>query len=306
MIKGYFRRRLRRVQSYFLYRALLRQPGRIFIATAGRTDLLLLEWATRRQIPSGKVFCFFHWLNLNVRKQEQLSRIARRQPAIILLAPTELVAAQLRECGFHDVRVVPYPITPSSMSDGEQAPVFRHILSAGAARADKGIAHVVSFIEYLADIGEAIPVVVQTSPDHYDKCDDTTRKALERLVALSYPSLRVNSETLPAAEYHSLFQGAICLQLYNQRDFADRISGITLDAMSCGAPVVTLSGTWIARTIKRFSAGEVLEVPDPQLLLATVRRIVADYECYQQNACKAGEVLQIENSGRHLYRMLTE
>lgn len=302
---GHFFRRLRRWQSYFLYRALLRQPGRIFIATAGRTDLLLLDWASRGEIPCKKVSCFFHWLNLNVRKQEQLFRIARRQPGIALLAPTEFVAAQLRQCGFHDVQVVPYPITRSSMSDGEQAPLFRHILSAGAARADKGISHVFSFIEHLADIGEAIPVVVQTSPDHYDKCDDTTRKALEGLVALSYPALSFKSETLPMEEYYSLFQGAVCLQLYDQKDFSDRISGITLDAMSCGAPVVTLAGTWIAGVVERFSSGEILGKADPLATLAAVRRIIANYGYYQENARQAGKVLQTENSGEHLYRMLT-
>ncbi|MBT0665562.1 hypothetical protein KI809_14735 [Geobacter pelophilus] len=251
------------------------------------------------------MFCFFHWLNLNLKKQGQLSRIARRQPALDLLAPTELVAEQLRECGFHNVQVAPYPITPSAMSDAEQEPQFRFILSAGAARADKGIADVASFVEHLAASGEAIPIVVQTSPDHYNKCDDTTRKALERLVALGYPSLSFKSETLPTAEYQSLFHGAICLQLYNQKDFRDRVSGVTLDAMSGGAPVVTLTGTWIAAVVERFSAGKVLEKADPLAILAAIRHIMANYESYQKNARQAGNILQVENSGEHLYRVLT-
>jgi len=302
-VKGHFHRRWRKVQGYFLYRALLRQPGRVFVATAGRTDLLLLDWAARGEIPPRKVYCFIHWLRLDGKKELQLRRIALRQPGLVLLAPTELIAAQLRACGFKNVQVVPYPITSCPVAE-QQAPGFRHILSAGAARADKGIAHIAAFVARLEECGENIPVIVQSSPEHYGKCDDTTRQALARMTALSYPPLIFQSETLPLDEYFGLFDGAICLQLYDRQDFADRISGITLDAMSCGAPVVTLSGTWIARVVSRFSAGEVVAGVDPVAVLDAVRRIMADYETYRGNARRAGEALQTENSGEHLYRVL--
>ncbi|MSM41253.1 MAG: hypothetical protein GJT30_16675 [Geobacter sp.] len=302
-VKGYFHRRWRKVQGYFLYRALLRQPGRVFVATAGRTDLLLLDWAARGEIPPRKVFCFIHWLRLDEKKQLQLRRIALRQPGLVLLAPTELIAAQLRDCAFKNVQVVPYPITSCPVAE-QQAPGFRHILSAGAARADKGIVHIAAFVAHLEECGENIPMIVQSSPDHYGKYDDATRQALARMAALSYPPLTFQSETLPLDEYFWLFNGAICLQLYDRQDFADRISGITLDAMSCGAPVVALSGTWIARVVSRFSAGEVVAEVEPVAVLDAVRRIMADYETYRGNARRAGEALQAENSGEHLYRIL--
>lgn len=304
-VNGHFSRRWRKVQEFFLFRTLLRQPGRIFIATAGRTDLVVLDWAAQGKIPAGKVYCFVHWLRLSAKKQEQLRRIALRQEGIVLLAPTDLIAAQLRECGFKNVQVVPYPITTRSASDAGPSPAFRHLLSAGAARADKGIVPIADFVAHLEDCSENIRVIVQTSPDHYGKYDDATRGALARMTALRYQPLVFQSETLPHEEYLGLFTGAICLQLYDRQDFADRISGITLDAMSCGAPVVTLSGTWIARVVSRFSAGEVVAGTDPAAILDAVRRIIADYGIYQQNARRAGDALQAENSGEHLYRVLT-
>ena len=42
----HFWRRTRMLQAPFLYRRLLRQPGRIFVPTAGATDLALVDLAS--------------------------------------------------------------------------------------------------------------------------------------------------------------------------------------------------------------------------------------------------------------------
>src|SRR5271154_6081612 len=49
-VERYFRRRIRRFQCYGLYKKLLAGNDKIFISTAGSTDLLLLNWAS-----SGKI-----------------------------------------------------------------------------------------------------------------------------------------------------------------------------------------------------------------------------------------------------------
>ena len=83
--------------------------------------------------------------------------------------------------------------------------------------------------------------------------------------------------TLTGDAYSAMFRGAICLQPYSRQDFADRVSGVTLDAFVAGAPVVALSGTWIARMVQRFKAGEVIEEPtawlDKWRLTSPVRTI---------------------------------
>ena len=59
-VRPYFRRRLRKLQAYLLYRRLLRQPGPIVVTTAGTLDLYALDWAASDVIPPGKVFLYFH------------------------------------------------------------------------------------------------------------------------------------------------------------------------------------------------------------------------------------------------------
>ncbi len=303
-VHRHFRRHIRRFQAFWLYRRLLRQAGRLFIATAGRTDLLLLDLAANGAIPPGKVFLYIHWLYLNDRKRAELARIARKQPALTLLAPTESVAAELYTCGFQRVMTVPYPITPQKVPAGQERQ-FRHLLFAGAARADKGIAHVVTLLETMAREQADIPLVIQTAADHFNRYDDTTRQALDRLSKLSYPELLLVPETLSADHYQQVFAGAICLQLYNRADFADRISGITLDALSNGAPLLTLDHTWMARLVERFDAGRVVADTQPELLLKAIREIMADYPGYCRKAAAAGAALQQENSARHLFEVLT-
>ena len=305
-VKRYFRRRIRRLQAWWLYRALLRQPGRVFVSTAGRSDLVLLDLASRHAIAPGKVFLYVHWLRSSPAKARQLARLAARQPEIEVLAPTESVCAAFRAAGFRHTRQVPYPVSPMAAQPmPAAAPAFRHLLFAGAARPDKGFAEVVGLVELLSRARRNIPISVQTSAQHYDKVDRSVVAGLERLDAIAYPFLRRYDDTLSPADYGALFRGAICLQLYSRGDFADRISGITLDALSHGSPIVALSGTWTARVVAELGAGLVLEDPAPDALLGAVNKIMTSYEAYHRRAWEAGREMQRRHDPRSLFQALT-
>jgi len=305
-IRHYFFRKIRKFQLYWLCRSLMKKPGRVFISTATRADIFLLSLATVGNIPPNKAFFYIHWFKPTPAKRQKLSRLAACQPEIVIFAPTASVCEEFRAAGFTHIKQVPYPITPlvSEMSSsGAQG--FRHVVFAGAARCDKGFDNVVDFVELLAGAGRDIPVSLQTSGQHYDKIDEATSASLARLDRLEYPPLKCYSDTMPYADYCALLSGAICLQLYSQQDFADRVSGVTLDALSMGSPVVTLEGTWIARVVSEFDAGLVLESPAPDAVLAAVSQIMSDYAHYHNRAIEAGSELQKRNSADYLFRELT-
>jgi hypothetical protein len=304
-VVNHFSRRFRKVQLFFLYRRLLRKPGRIFIATAGRIDLILLDLATRGSIPPDKVYLYFHWFRDASGKREHLKKISSRHPNLVVLGPTPSVISVFRECGFLHTEVVPYPISQPVQADHTCACQFHHLLFAGAARQDKGFGKVVNLVEYLKQKGEQIPLMLQCSAEHYEKIDAATRKDLDRLRQIDYPHLQTIPETLTSDRYTTLFKGGICLQPYDVMDFADRISGVTLDALSAGCPVITLSGTWMARVVERFDAGLVIGDPSPPTLFEAVRNIIANYERFHENASHGGNTLQKENNAAHLIRTLT-
>lgn len=305
VVRRYFYRRLRRFQALWIYRTLLRQPGRLFVSTAGRIDLTLIDLAAPGTIPVGKVFLYVHWFRTSPAKRRQLKKLASRNPEINIFTPTASVYEEFRSAGFSFTRQIPYPITPRVIdTHGDTTQGFSHVLFAGAARRDKGFGDVLAFVELLAEVGSDIRVSLQTSAQHYSKTDDVTSATLERLEQLEYPYLKCYAGTLQYQDYYALFKGAICLQLYSRHDFADRISGVTLDALSMGSPVITLSGTWMAQIVTEFEAGLVVESPAPDVVLSAVNRIITKFHYYHNRAMEAGFELQKRNSANLLFQGL--
>lgn len=303
-IHRHFHRRLRKLQLYPLYRRLLAAPGRILVSTAGRVDLMMLGWAARGDIRPRKAYLYFHWLRRTPGKEAFLRRFACEQPNVVVMGTTPLVADTLRDLGFQHALLVPYPVTLEPALAADPWPTFRHILFAGAARMDKGFQHVVDLVVRLNQMRGRLPVLVQVSADHYEKSDPRTRAQVDRLVGTGYPHLTVQRKTMGAADYASSFSGGICLQPYDRSDFADRASGVTLDALAAGCPVVTPSRTWMARLVERFDAGVVLEDRTPEAMYDAIRRIVDDYARYQRNARAGGERLRAENDCAPLVELL--
>lgn len=303
-IHKYFYRSIRRFQSYFLYRRLLKTEGKLFISTAGRTDLLLLHWAAQGLISPDKVYLYFHWYNSSESKIRDLKKIAALQPNLVILGPTSSVVTAFKSAGFTNASIVPYPITPRKIAETSQPKAFSHLLYAGAARQDKGFGKVVDLVEYLYQTQSLIPVIIQTSSEHFGKCDAKTLADIKRLQAIPYKYLRLKTAVLSAGEYADLFAGAIVLQLYNITDFSDRISGVTLDALTGGCPVITIAGTWISGMVDKYDAGLIVDTVFPENVLGRVDELISNYKQYSLKALEAGQLLQRENNASKLYKVI--
>lgn len=301
----HFFRRLRRVQSFFLYRKLLKGPGRLFVATAGRIDMALVTLAAGGTLPPKKAYLYFHWLRASSKKLAFFRETAMRQPELAILAPTQAVVDPFLACGFRKVRLVPYPVAAGGPASKPDVP-FSHLLFAGAARKDKGFEHVVSLVGRLKEAGESIPFVVQTSADHYGKEDPFIRRQFDRLKAIGYPGLRTLPGTLTPEEYANLFAGAICIQPYDRVAFAGRVSGVTLDALAAGAPVIVPDTTWSAEVAGTHGAGVVVTDLGPDALLAAVQAIRDDYGAYRDRAWEGGRRMQQSNDSARLLEALIE
>jgi glycosyltransferase involved in cell wall biosynthesis len=285
-VHPYFRRRFRQLQSLFLFRRLLREPFPLVVPTARRADLALVHLAAGGQIAPNRVFLYFHWVRETPAKLRFMRGIAARQPNLVVLGTTASVAEVFRRCGFAHVAVLPYP-APQAAGNGAATP-FRRLLYAGAARQDKGFGKVVDFVELLAAKGETIPIAIQVSADHYGKYDAATRDDLARLRSIDYPPLELTGQTLSPDDYAAMFAGGICLQLYDRVDFRDRVSGVTLDALAHGCPIVATAGTWMAKVVAPFGAGVALEEATGESLYLAVRTIIDGYPDFRDRAGSAG------------------
>lgn len=301
-IRKHFRNKIRKFQSFLLFKRLLNEPGKMFVSTAVFSDLVMMKWAAGKMLPQGKAYFYFHWMKATAKKRAFLARLAKQQPNLVIMGPTATVVDIFREAGFQNAHIVPYPISGLVKNAQAGHDKFTGLLYAGAARQDKGISHVVDLVEHMGRLKLEIPVKLQNSPDHRGKYDAATKADIERLERLDYPVLQLFPETLSADDYANLFTGAICVQLYNAEDFADRISGVTLDALSAGNPIITTAGTWIARMVQRFDAGQVVDSTAPEKVLAAIQKIIAEYPRYNENAYRAGLALEQENSAGILFK----
>ena len=297
----YFSRRFRLFQSLVLFRRLLRGPFPLFVTTARRADLTLLNLAAGKQIAENRVFLYFHWVRETPGKLQSLRRIAARQPNLVILGTTPSVVDVFRRCGFAHVTLLPYPPTQARRSGAAMS--FRHLLYAGAARQDKGFRKVVDFVEFLARRKETIPVTIQVSADHYGKYDAATREDITRLRASGYAPLELAAETRSPEDYAAQFPGSICLQLYDRADFRDRVSGVTLDALAHGCPIIASAGTWMAKMIEPFGAGVAIEESTPENLYRAVTKIIEGYAAFRDRAFQAAEA-QTQKSWDVLLDML--
>ena len=290
-VRPYFRRRLRLLQLLMLFRRLLRAGDEpVVVMTARRFDFTLARLAAGGALKPGRLFLYFHWFRQTPGRIAYLRRAAAALPQVTILATTETSVAIFQSAGFKTVVYISYPNTAVAADGGDAG--FRHLLYAGAARADKGFKYVVDLVELLHRRGMQVPVTVQASAEHYGKYDEATHADLRRLERSGYASLRLVRETLAPVQYAELFRGAICLQPYDRDDFRDRVSGVTLDALTYGAPVIGPAGTWIARQFAEQSAGIAREDMGAESMLGAVQTVMASYEHYRANALAAGRQLR--------------
>src|SRR5262249_9737226 len=122
----------------------------------------------------------------------------------------------------------------------------------GGARTEKGFPLLVEAIRELLDY--KIDWSIQC---HLDDPSDTisaeARQILDRIV--SPPRHRI-PEALDSSEYYGLVNSADLIVLpYRERFYRSRTSGIFVEALSAGKPVVTTAGTWMADHIDNGAAG---------------------------------------------------
>jgi glycosyltransferase involved in cell wall biosynthesis len=291
-LRLYFLRRLRTPQLLWLFLRLLRNDDPVVLTTARRADLVLANLAACGKLRQGKLFLYFHWFRETPNRLAFLRRMARVQPGISILATTDLVAEVFRRAGFVHVVTLPYPLTAQPARAGRGEPRFRHLLYAGAARQEKGFGKIVDLVERLRETGEDLPVTVQVSAEHYGKYEDKTIADIKRLERSGYAALTLIRETLQPDQYAALYQGAICIQPYEPQEFRDRVSGVTMDALAYGSPVIVPANTWMARIVEPYSAGIAVKSLDAGSIFDAVRSLIGDYARFSRNAIQGGNALR--------------
>jgi hypothetical protein len=221
------------------------------------------------------------------------------------LTTTNALAEIFRDLGFSNVETIPCPVATTLLLPTEKKQTAPHLLYAGAARRDKGFSKVVDLITLLAEEKQWQPLIsVQISASHSGKYDKETQKALQRLAVIDYPHICRVQTSLSQQQYAQQFERAITLLLYDPHAYQDKFSGICLDSLMRGAPVITSAGLWLGDTITRFHAGVSLVNMSIENIYQAVKEVYQNYESYHQNALHAGAVLVEEHHPKHTVEWL--
>ncbi|MGH8754491.1 MAG: glycosyltransferase, partial [Burkholderiales bacterium] len=94
------------------------------------------------------------------------------------------------------------------------------------------------------------------------------------------------------------------LQPYDPDEFQDSASGVTLDALTAGAPVIAPAGTWMARIVDRFGAGIVVSEMTCESLYEAACLVIEQYERFSENARAASIKLRNEHNWDPFLRLV--
>lgn len=246
---------------------------------------------------------YFHWIPSGLQDAvlHRWSRPAREHACAIV--PTEAIAKVLRGMGWRHVHCLPYPALAPTIPP-EPVP-FRHLLVAGAARLNKGLDLIAEMTVKWAQEGRTLPLLVQVSKKHAVKHGHREEGFVKMLLSSGYAGLRAD-ETAPDRQgYTARFSGALVLAPYERERFADAVSGVVLDALLHGTPVIATEGTWPGAQVERFGAGITIRERTSDSLSAAIDTVLADWDRYSACACEAARVLAEEHDPRRILTIIS-
>jgi len=300
----YFSRQWRRVQLHLLMRKLLHRGERVLVMTASRSELFSYAMIPKRLRAHGQVVLYVHQMRMDTKRFARLQWIARRVPEMQIFTTTEQLARDISRAGFTQVRCQPYPFALTA-SMPEQPP-FRHLLFPGMARMDKNLALVAEIIRLMQQRESTTPIYLQAAPNHHGEFAPDVAALLDTIRNIGYPHLTMPAQSLDGEAYLDQFRGGLCLQPFHLAQYADKVSGVTLDALSQLCPVVVRAKIWAATMVTRYQAGSVVEGEDPSLWLNAIEAVIADYPHYQEQCRHAYAALRKEHDPARLFAAIMQ
>jgi FkbM family methyltransferase len=130
--------------------------------------------------------------------------------------------------------------------------------------------------------------------------DSTPAPMVELIKSLRETSVTLDSRDLNDSEFKTFLEsGDIIVCPYLPEAFARRTSGLVIDAMLLGRPVVVVKGTWLADLTVSHGIGVAVD-PAPSAIVDGVQQIIADYPTFISALWRARRSYFIEHSWRRL------
>jgi glycosyltransferase involved in cell wall biosynthesis len=202
------------------------------------------------------------------------------------------------------IEVLPIPHTPP----GDAAPPrprrgsATRFVSLGNAREEKGYLEILQAIRLLAAEREGLAglefVLQSNDPD-----GPALRAAIEALAADPPPGVTLLRRPLDEAEYEAqLLAADVVLTPYWRSTYEARTSGVLLEALAAGRPVIATGDTWMADELALHGAGLLVPDRDPAALAAAIRRMARERAAMLRRAGEERAAVRARHSAEALVR----
>lgn len=176
--------------------------------------------------------------------------------------------------------------------------------SLGPARFEKGIDILEDAVErYAVEANEDDParfVIQWNQPLYHGDALVEPKLALKE-----NPKVRFITDELSSEEYDAELYGADCLIVpYRRESYFARISGVAVEAVTAGIPVIYTTNTWCEDLVTKSGAGIGVPDGDPEALANAMRIMTRDIEKYSDAAKKAAQKARDENSAEAFAELL--
>lgn len=276
------RRQRQRMESFrdacseLLPKIKLRDGDHVFLPTMSECDFLALSSLLQTELGTRRVrwHLQFHFDFLEgrpydyLRQQDRIAQMRERfESALQGISPdclrfystTREMADQYNRLGVARFDWLPYPVNPAFRPTSEIRRTGRPIraVCAGRVRDEKGSRHLAQLVADLSpDLLSAgkLQLLVQGRRTHLERLlnHPVTACSLEALSHSNLPSAPIVQIPFPLprdAYAHLIRQADLGLFLYDSYRYYARCSGVLVEMLCCGTPVIVPAGCWLAEEI---------------------------------------------------------
>lgn len=223
---------------------------------------------------------WFYTGKLNTIAFRVLELVARYK-TVRLGSDSRRLAFELGKLTTLPIEVLPIPHTTPAGADGPAvaiAPPLQsrkiRLVSLGNAREEKGFGEILKAIEALisTDGAEGCEFVLQANHP-----EAALKDRIEAFAARQIPGVILVQEALDPASYRNLLESAdIVLLPYWRSVYRERTSGVFVEALTAGKPVIATERTWMSDELASHGAGILCKDQDPASLVEAIQRSVRE------------------------------
>lgn len=228
----------------------------------------------------------FYGDDISAKAFRVVERVAKKSP-IRIVTDSERLSAQIGRLTTLPVGVVSIPHVPDSCKSvgGGQAASPLRVVSLGNARDEKGVLELIQAVRIIdaAGASDRFHFELQVNDPSPDIADAIRIFASERR-----QNVTLHREALDSRAYYDLLARADLVALpYWRSIYEARTSGVFLEAIAAGKPVICTEDTWMSDELAKDGAGLLVRSGDAADLVRQLARAEADRSALTASATAA-------------------